>query len=399
MPRRVLILLSQLPHDPASGAARTVKNIGELLATRGHAVECVAVTASEHVAPDDPVDVLHRAGAIPAPSDADRRAGTILRFTQAGVQHHLLNTGRARILGWSPALEHQFNELFDERLRDFKPDIVFTYGGHPAELRRQYAARDRGCAIAFALQNHSYFDRRAFVHVDAVWTPSRYLARAYRERIGLESTSIFPPLMPAEVIAANPRPHYFTFVNPSREKGVMLFARLAEELSIARPAIPLLVIDARGTARQLIEAGLAGGFDLRRHKNILNSPGVANPSLFLAQTRVMLVPSVGAEAASRVAAEALVNGVPPIASERGGLPEVVATGGAIVPLPPTLKETTSNPVSHEEVRPWVEAVLRWYDDPAAYFLARESARRASTRFLPEVLAPQFDEFFEAVRRR
>lgn len=51
-----------------------------------------------------------------------------------------------------------------------------------------------------------------------------------------------------------------------------------------------------------------------------------------AQTRVLLMPSVWEEAFGRTVVEAQLNGIPALASQRGGLPEAVGLGGLTLPL-------------------------------------------------------------------
>jgi len=60
-----------------------------------------------------------------------------------------------------------------------------------------------------------------------------------------------------------------TMVNPRLEKGLFFFVRLAEEIGKRYPEIALLAIESRGTAGMVLQAGLAGGFDLRRHEGIM----------------------------------------------------------------------------------------------------------------------------------
>lgn len=401
MPKRILILLSQLPQDPSSGAARNMRSIAEMLTPLGFEFECVATTATEQVKPEDPIDILDRAGCRlenQLPAEA-RREGSFIRFAHRAVSYHLLNTGPARILEWSDELDGALNTLLAERLAAFNPDLIFTYGGQPRELRRQRAAKDRGCAIVFALQNWGYLHPRAIPFADAVWTVSTFHQRVYREKVGIESTAIPNPILPEDALAPQRRPEFVTMINPSREKGVMLFARLAEMLCATRPDARVLVVEARGSAEELVRAGLDAGFDLRRHTNIVISPGVAKPSHIYAVTKLLLVPSALAEPSGRVAAEALINAIPPLVSDRGGLPETVEGGGIVLPMPAWLHADTNRVVSPEEAQPWLDAILRLLDDPSVYAEASARALAAGARHLPEQLAPRFAELFETVRRR
>ncbi len=73
-----------------------------------------------------------------------------------------------------------------------------------------------------------------------------------------------------------------TFVNPSPEKGVHAFARIADELGRSRPDIPLLVVESRGSEATL----LACGIDLRPHANVFLMSQTPDPRDFWGLTRV-----------------------------------------------------------------------------------------------------------------
>ncbi len=68
------------------------------------------------------------------------------------------------------------------------------------------------------------------------------------------------------------------------------------------------------------------------------------------------MPSVWEEPAGRVAAEALANGLPPIVSDRGGLPEICGAGGFVQPLPADLTVETRTPVAIAAVEPWLAVI-------------------------------------------
>lgn len=142
----------------------------------------------------------------------------------------------------------------------------------------------------------------------------------------------------------------------------------------------------------MLGAAEAGGFDLRRHENIVFSPPVPKSSDIHDPTRVLLAPSVE-QPSGRATREARLNGIPPLLSDRGGLPETVNGAGFVLPLPPGYTIAAKQPLEPAGVRPWIEVIERLYDDEAFYREQCGRAREASRVYLPENLAPKDVEFF------
>jgi glycosyltransferase involved in cell wall biosynthesis len=199
-----------------------------------------------------------------------------------------------------------------------------------------------------------------------------------------------------DVLADEHDPIFVTMINPSPEKGLMLVARLAEELSVRRPDIAMLFIESRGSGGRLVEAGMLAGFDLRRHENLMMSPPMAQPKEIYLATRTLLVPSLWQEPGGRVAAEALLNGIPPLVSDRGGLPETCNGAGFYLPIPPDITPARAQPVDKEVVEPWIGIIERLEDDPTFYAEESERARQAGQIYRPEQLARRYVEFFRNV---
>lgn len=267
---------------------------------------------------------------------------------------------------WGDGCQAQFDEWYDETLATWRPDVILTFGGGPGDMARHRRARAAGVRQVAGVRNHSYLHRSFFEPFQAALTPSEFLADIYRTEVGLESTALPTPIEPADVLATERDAIFFTAVNPSIPKGAMFLARLAEELGTRRPDLPLLVIESRGTADGLVASGLAGGFDLRRHENLLFASAVARPRDFLASARAILVPSVFAEPSARVVAEVLFNGIPPLVSDRGGIQESCLGAGFVLPLPSSLTVVTTVPVESDAVLGWLEVIERLADDEVFY---------------------------------
>lgn len=84
-----------------------------------------------------------------------------------------------------------------------------------------------------------------------------------------------------------------------------------------------------------------------------------------------------------MAAEALIDGIPAIVSNRGGLPETVGQGGIVLSLPDWLGPETRRVPSQAEVEPWYDAVTRLWDDAAEYDRIATAARLAASQLYGE----------------
>ncbi len=261
--------------------------------------------------------------------------------------------------------------------------------------------RQHGAAVAFGLYNFGYLNPGCFANTDAIIACSQFLADFYRRETGIHAVAIPQPISTDEVLPPDDvrEPTFFTFVNPSLEKGLMFVATLAEELGKKRPDIPLLIVEGRSAASDLISCGQLAGWDLRRHSNIMTMPPTSNLRDIFAVSRAILVPSVWEEPAGRMAAEALVNGIPALVSGRGGLREVVGEGGFVLPLPVELTRQTLHPVAADAVQLWLHEMERLTDDEEYFEAACRRATRAGAAYTCEALKSQYAQFFHELLNR
>lgn len=379
---RLLLLLPQLPQDPASGAPRSLTSICELAAESGWQVRGLATTNSESKSAFSATTLLAQRGI-----GVERRQtrGAELHYMHRGIDFRVLVMAPGVTLRtWERVHGRAFDRALSEELSAFSPDIVFTYGMYPGDVRRQRLAIRSGARIVFGLRNQAYLGFRDWGHVSGILTPSRYLSDLYRQDAGLACTNLPVPLDPDEIVATEREPIFITMVNPSVRKGVDFFARLAERLSVSRPDLPFLVVESGGTAGNLVAAGERAGFDLRRHENIMISPSVPQPKEIFAPTRVLVVPSVR-EAGARVVAEALLNGVPPLVSDRGGLPEMCHGAGRVLPID-----------RDDSVERWASEIVPLMDDADLYQIESDRARSAAAAFDRSHLRAAYDAFFRKI---
>ena len=387
MSPRLLIALPQFPYDPASGAARTATTTGELLAQAGFSVRTIGTTASEGRATVD-VAVLLADLNIDVSRRTVRNVKT-LSFMRRWVSYTLLDA-----VANEASQKLAYDRVFDECLSRFQPDILFTYGGSPKDVERQRRARSNGVRVVFGLYNTGYVLNSFFSHVDGVVTPSQFLSDFYLRSIGLRSTPLPTPLWIEDVVVKTHSPTVLTMVNPAPEKGLMFFAKLAHTLGKECPNIPIEVYASRGSASFLMQAAFSRGIDLSTHPGLTLKDTTANPCSIYSRCRAIVVPSLVEDAAPRVVAEAFVNGVPPLGSDRGGIPEMCRNGGFVLPIPRTLTPHDLQVPRASAIRPWVNAIDPLFNDSRAWNQASARARRAGAKFHAPGVTKAYVEYFE-----
>lgn len=406
---RILLAIHNAYTDATSGAAQSMRILMQWLSEGGH--DCrVLATARFDAKPPDSIDDHLALLDVPLqrnpPSKAFVRSvkkpanmvvgRPTIDFTIDNVPVTMLLT---KAETGSPAERFEAQQLLfllDNLLQQFAPDVLLTYGGHQVVQEAMRRARSCGATTVFSVRNRGYDDRRFFEHVDHAFTSSPFLSERYREAIGLRSTGIEPPIDWSDVEAPGGLRRFVTFVNPSPAKGAMLFARLADMLGSARPDIPMLIVQSATGAGSL---NAIPGIDFRKYPQIMVAPATPRPADFFALTRILLVPSAVAESFGRVAAEAMINGIPALVSDRGALPETVGEAGRVIPLPSWMTEHTTQLPTADEARPWFDAICELWDDEEAYLRASVVAREVARRCYSEVvMRRRYLEYFASLQR-
>jgi glycosyltransferase involved in cell wall biosynthesis len=290
-PHRLLFASIHSYLDPSSGAALATRELLELLAARDW--DCRAFTCGVlDFAHETPLEEVLASVEHPTPpvTAALSRGGhaEVFDLESNGVRITLLPTAHSRAdKAPTPREAGIFLDLADQVVDRFQPDVLLTYGGHPASLELMRRARARGIAVVFHLHNFGYTDKLAFADVSTLISPSEYSRRHYR-RIGLEGPVIPDPIALDRVIDQSPEPKFVTFINPQPDKGVTVFARTALELGARPPDIPILVVEGRATSDTLAELPV----DLSSLTNLSRMANTPDPRDFYRVSRAVLMPSL-----------------------------------------------------------------------------------------------------------
>ncbi|PRY64255.1 glycosyltransferase involved in cell wall biosynthesis [Vreelandella songnenensis] len=253
-------------------------------------------------------------------------------------------------------------------LDSFKPDIVWFYGGQTLDMLIADEARDRGIPVAFYLANGHYKAPRWCRDVDLILTDSQATADMYRKTIGFAAKPVGKFIAPENFIAEHHERKRVLFVNPSWQKGASVFIQLAERLGQKRPDIELEVVEARADWPAVLRETMRSmGQQRSSLSNVTLTANTSDMRAPYSRARVLVAPSLWWESSGRVLAEAMLNGIPALITNRGGMPEMIGNAGIAFDFPDACyEEPYQHLLSDEELQPLVDAVIRFYDDETLY---------------------------------
>lgn len=286
-----------------------------------------------------------------------------------------------------------FASLMDQRMHADRPDVVLMYGGRDMGRAILNVARSHDVPAVFWLRNASYQLASLFETASGILVDSEFIKDHYRKTIGLDCTAIPSPIDWDRVKVPDDArdPNTLTFVTPVLAKGLYVAARIFEQVLVRLPDLRIQIVEGRGSAEHLFTTGA----EIPR-ANVDVVKVTPDPRAFYARTRVLLAPSVWAEAFLRVAVEGMINGIPTLASDRGDIPTTLADAGQTFSIPSRLTEHTKVLPTKEEVQSWVDAIVRLWKNDAHYAEERERCLRAREAYAWERLSQRYVTYFNNI---
>jgi glycosyltransferase involved in cell wall biosynthesis len=361
-----VLLTSNASHDPPKGGS-TRSNLAWLrhMAANGH--ECTAV----------------------APGEADRTSVDM----SVRIESYRDLSLRTAVLS--------------ARISELRPDWVLVSSEDLSHVLLREAARAAASRLVYLAHTPQFmpFGPEAW-HADpaaaaivgraaGVVTIGHHMADYVKRHLGREAAVIHPP-----IYGSPPWPNLGRFdaplvlmINPCTVKGLPILLGLAE----IRPRVRFAALNGWGTSK-------ADRAAIERTPNVQLLAGVPHIEDVLSQTRVLMMPSLWYEGFGLITMEAMLRGVPVIASDSGGLAEAMQGSSYIVPVRPverygSVVDDTGMPrafAPEPDLEPWAEALDTLTFSRHEWLSESVRSKTAAEAFVSKLDAADFERWLCAL---
>ena len=371
---KILLLQDKVYLPSFGGGNKANRLLLEALARNGH--ECVVVSPA----------LISRAGPSSEPEfHAEMAARNIdVQSSQVGIFTYRYRGVRIEAMNFSS--NDRYRDFVTHRISQFSPDAILVSDDKERVLL-ECAVRAGRERVVLLLQTivHLPFgplstqdsERQAQLisEAGAIVVISRFLQEYLQKYGGLSSHRI-----PMPVYGDGPFPAlgrfdrgFVTMINPCPEKGLAIFLALAREFT----GVEFAAVPTWGADKSVLTA-------LREAPNVRMLEPADDVEKILRQTRILLVPSLWPETFGYVVPEAMVRGIPVLASNIGGLPEAKLGVDYLLPAP-------SSELLPSDITPWSNALRELLSSVEIYQRCSADSREAAMKFVSGVSVTPFEE--------
>jgi glycosyltransferase involved in cell wall biosynthesis len=393
---RILLTSTASYVPPRGGSTRSNLAWLERLAEAGHTCEVVCSAAEQDTA-EQRSRVRRELEEQQLPVEPERTEGGVEIRRYGGIPVHAV---------LEPAHRTQ---VLATAIKRFQPDWVLVSSEDLSHGLLREAERSASGRVVYLAHTPQFFPfgpeswspdpgaAEVVARSAAVIAISRHVAGYIERHTGRSATVIHPPMYGDE-----PYPVYgsfdgglITMVNPCAVKGISIFLELAR----AFPQFAFGALPGWGTTK-------ADRTALAEQPNVAILPSVRNIDDVLSRSRVLLMPSLWFEGFGLITMEAMLRGVPVIASDSGGLVEAKSGTNFVIPIRPVERYDPMFDDRHmprpvippQEIAPWRDALGNLLADREVYQREQNASRRAALQFVSAIRPNHLGEFLSTLEQ-
>ena len=291
---------------------------------------------------------------------------------------------------------------FARQIEAFQPDVIVCSTDDTAQILLRAALESNAFVVYFGRATvalpfgpdcafPSEEKTNSIREADGVVGVSQYVADYIREHSGIPAIHF-----PISLMDGGPWPQrgrysneFVTLINPCLVKGIDLFLDIARAL----PDTKFAGVRSWGTTDEDLAK-------LNALPNVTVLEPVDNIDVVFERTRVLLVPSIWAEARARVVQEAMLRGIPVIASDTGGLGEAKLGVPYILPVQQIgrfhgsldQQMVPKGETPPQNMAPWIEATASLTHDEAHWNEIASASRKAALDYARHLTAEPFEDY-------
>lgn len=385
---RILLVMNGEYGSSLGGALKANRVLLESLAARGH--ECAVLTPA-----------LTMYGPAAGDAGADGEGEVAVGAVGPATVHRVRETtsaGRLRLTNLRAYLPRLVGDL--------QPDLVLIASEDQAQvLFRATLQAAQGPVVYIARSSWMLgvgplcFFRNdeapgLFARAAGIIANSRYLAGYLERWAGGPAPRVFDvPTYGTGPFPGPPEEGFVTLINPCVLKGLPIFLQLARAL----PEVRFAAVPTWGTTAKDRAA-------LESLDNVTLLPATERIDEVYGRTRILLVPSLADEAFGRVAVEAMVRGIPVLASRIGGLPEAKLGVDHLLDVDPIRGYTSRLDdrnipvpiVGPQDPRRWIEVLSGLLSDGRSYADLSRASREAASRYVAGLDIGPLERYLEGI---
>ncbi len=378
---RIVLLQDEIYLPSFAGGTKANRCLLEGFARGGH--QCLALTRALTSSPDGPNELTQFRREMDSRELAVREVEPdVFSYEFQGVQVEAINC----------AATEARRDYVTRRISAFKPDWVLVADDKRRFMLACAAAAAPGrvvCLLQTIMQlpfgplsvHESPTQAQLMRDTRAIIVISKYLQEYIRVHGRMKSH-----VLPMPVYGTGPFPKLarcdagsVTMINPCQLKGVAIFLALAR----AYPQFPFAAVPTWGANDEVLR-------DLSQLPNVRLLEPADDIEEILVQTRILLVPSLWPETFGYVVPEAMLRGIPVLASNLGGLPEAKLGVDYLLPVTPAQRHGSTYVCPGQDTEPWSAALGELLGDADTYDRCSQQSREAALAFAARAKVSSFE---------